>query len=138
MMAQHHPPGYVLYLRNSDRGALDPEEMDQLLCRINFEYAEHRLGDRIRALDVRLLSDSQFAELDRRVNPRPDHYRFKRKYLVSLADQVKIPGAAAREPGGGVSLPRRLVVSLCFSRTAPAQYARAGGASHARQCHRRP
>jgi hypothetical protein len=91
MMAQHNPPGYVLYLRDNYGGPVSPEEMDQLLCRINFEYAEHRLGDRIRALEVRRLSDSQFADLDRRINPRQDHDRFKRRYLVSLADQVKIP-----------------------------------------------
>jgi hypothetical protein len=91
MMAQHNPPGYVLYLRDSYSGPMSPEDMDQLLCRINFEYAEHRFGDRIRALEVRRLGDSQFAELDRRINPRQDHDRFKRQYLVSLADQVKIP-----------------------------------------------
>ncbi len=99
MMAQHDPPGYVLYLHDDYQGPVSREDMDRILCRINFEYAECRLADRIHALDVRLLSNSQFADLDRKVNPRREQDRFKRRYLVSLADRVKIPEPLAVDRG---------------------------------------
>jgi hypothetical protein len=98
MVARHDPPRYILYLRDSYRGPVDREEMDRFLCGINFEYAEQRSADRLRTLELRLLSDSQFADMDRRVNPRQEHDRFKRRYLVSLADQVKIPDRVGASP----------------------------------------
>ena len=89
MMAQQDPPRYVLCLRQGDRPALNREEMDELLCRMNFEYSENRNADRLLGLDTRVLNDAEFAALDRKFNPRQEHDRFKRRYLVPLQDQMR-------------------------------------------------
>ena len=89
MMAQQDPPRYVLCLRQRDRPALNREEMDDLLCRMNFEYSENRNADRLLGLDTRVLNDAEFAALDRKFNPRQEHDRFKRRYLVPLQDQMR-------------------------------------------------
>lgn len=83
LVAEADPVRYVLCVRSGYAGP-GSAEVDRLLCDINDEYEENRGCDRLMPLEVRVLSEAEFAEVDARVNPNQDHDRFKRRYLVPL------------------------------------------------------
>lgn len=99
VLAQWDPPRYVLCLREGHRGPADPTQVDDLLAEINFEYRENRLAQRLHCVEIRVMKEADFVTLDRRMNPRQDQERFKRRYLFSLQDQgvtgIQVPAACA-------------------------------------------
>ncbi len=83
LKAELNPPHYVLYLPPKDY-SFSPEQADACLQKINPEYHGKRENNRLSLLEINVLNADEFKRLDLSLNPRQDHDRFKRKYIMPL------------------------------------------------------
>jgi len=84
LKAENKPyPHYVLNLLKGDYN-FNSQQADNLLQSLNPEYYAKRENNRLKPLEIKLLTKQEFKKLDEQLNPHKDHDRFKRKYLMPL------------------------------------------------------
>jgi hypothetical protein len=88
LVAEKNPPHYALVVGNGR--VLDSVEVDRMLQDINPEYKGKRDSERLGSLEMRRVTDWKLREIDGEVNPRQEHDRFKRSYLISLDRAEKL------------------------------------------------
>ncbi len=67
-----------------DSKNLSPEDIDYLLQEINPEYFQKRESNRLECLEVNILEDNEFNELNEKINPHIWHDRYKQRFLIPL------------------------------------------------------
>ncbi len=82
LIARTDPPHYELTLNGGGIEKIKPELADNLLQKINPEYAQKRENNRLQSLELNYLEKPTFDNLDKRINPNQEHDRYKKKYLV--------------------------------------------------------
>ena len=85
LMADAESQRYILVLGEETKGkkGVDETILDKAMRDINPEYDSKRQSGRLKGMVVSYFSEGVVNEIDRKVNPRQDHDRFKRKYLIS-------------------------------------------------------